>query len=78
MTLPQAKKAFREAVGYDMPASFTFMGSALIFMVKEMRLMFKWFADTGYGADIKALRREVPEMQDFGTWVRESSGFRKE
>jgi uncharacterized protein YbjT (DUF2867 family) len=78
VTLVQAKKVFKEVIGYDMPANFTFMGSALIFMVKELGTMFRWFKDAGYGADIKALRKEVPELQDFGTWLKESSGFRKQ
>lgn len=78
LTLLEAKRKFREAVGSDMPANFTFMGSVLMFMVKELGTMFKWFADTGYGADILSLRKEVPELQDFGTWLRESSGFRKQ
>ena len=76
LTLVQAKTAFKEAVGYDMPTNFTFMGSAILFMVKEVGTMFKWFRDVGYGADIKALRKDVPKLQDFGTWLKESSGFK--
>jgi uncharacterized protein YbjT (DUF2867 family) len=78
LTLPQAKEVFKEAIGYDMPANFQFMGSALLFMMKELGTMFQWFADVGYGADIKALRKEEPKLQDFGTWLKESSGFRKQ
>ena len=78
LTLPQAKKVFKDVIGYDMPATFQFMGSALLFMVKELGTMFKWFGDVGYGADIKALRKEEPKLQDFGTWLRESSEFRKQ
>lgn len=78
LTLPQAKEKFREVVGYEMPARFTFMGTALLWMVKELGTMFRWFREVGYGADIPSLRKEVPELQDFGTWLSESSGFRKQ
>jgi hypothetical protein len=42
-------------------------------MMKDMRLMFNWFNDEGCGADIKAPRQEEPSMQDFGTWLRDTS-----
>lgn len=78
LTLAQAKKKFRDAMGYDMPVTFGFLGSAAMFMVKELGNMFKWFNDVGYGADIQALRKEEPKLQDFGTWLKESSAFKKQ
>jgi uncharacterized protein YbjT (DUF2867 family) len=75
LTLPQAKEVFKKAVGYDMPATFQFLGSAVLYMVKEMGTMFKWFHDVGYGIDIQALRKEEPKLQDFETWLKESSDF---
>jgi len=78
LTLPQAKKVFKETLGTEMPSTYQFVGSALLWAVKELGTMFKWFADVGYGVDIQALRREEPKLQDFGTWLRESSGFRKQ
>jgi len=77
LTLTQAKKVFKDSLGYDAPTTFQFVGSAIMFMVKEVGVMFKWFADVGYGADIQALRKEEPKLQDFGTWLKESSGFKK-
>jgi uncharacterized protein YbjT (DUF2867 family) len=78
LTLEQAKKVFKETLGYDMPETFWFVGSGIKFMVKEMGTMFAWFKDEGYGADIPALRKEEPRLQDFGTWLKESSQFKKE
>ena len=78
LTLSQAKEVFKEAMGYDMPTTYGFLGSAVLFMVKEMGTMFKWFGDAGYRADVKALRKEEPKLQDFGTWLKESSGFKKQ
>jgi len=77
LTLPQAKKVFREVIGYEMPSTYQFVGSFFCYMVKELGLMFQWFADVGFGADVKALRKEEPKLQDFSMWLKESSGFRK-
>lgn len=37
--------------------------------------MFEWFRTGWFGADIEALREEVPELQDFKTRLKEDSGF---
>lgn len=78
LTLEQAKKVFKESIGYDMPANFGFLGSVVLFMVKEIGTMFKWFGDVGYGVNIAALRKEEPKLQDFGTWLKESSAFKQQ
>jgi hypothetical protein len=61
-----------------MPETFGIVGSAMKFMVKEVGVMFRWFKTDGYGADIQALRKEEPRLQDFGTWLKETSGFKKQ
>lgn len=38
----------------------------------DLGKMVRWFAAEGYGADIKALRVEHPELQSFGDWLDES------
>jgi len=77
LTLDQGKKIFKEVVGYDMPETFRFVGTAINFMIKEVRAMFAWFKEAGYGADIPKLRMEEPELQDFSKWLKESSKFPK-
>ncbi|MFQ5595528.1 MAG: NmrA/HSCARG family protein [Anaerolineae bacterium] len=39
---------------------------------EDMALMYEWFADTGYAADINGLRRDFPEVKwhDFEAWAR--------
>ena len=34
----------------------------------EMTLMFKWFQDVGYHADIAAVRQELPRLMNFQRW----------
>lgn len=53
------------------------MGQGIKFFGGEFGKMFEWFRTDGYGVDIQALRREYPALQDFGTWLREDSGFRQ-
>ncbi|KFZ01458.1 hypothetical protein V500_00761 [Pseudogymnoascus sp. VKM F-4518 (FW-2643)] len=77
LTLAEAKKVFKESLGYKMPETFGFMGWVIKFFVKELGTMFAWFKDEGYGADIQALREEEPRLQDFGTWLKETSQFSK-
>jgi len=61
-----------------MPQTFDFVGSGIKYMVKEMGKMFKWFQTDGFGADIEALRKEEPKLQDFAAWLKDTSGFRKQ
>lgn len=78
LTLEQGKKVFKESLGTDMPETWGFVGAGIKMASKEMGTMFNWFAEEGYGADIKALRKEEPALQDFGTWLKETSGFKKQ
>lgn len=78
LTLEQGKKVFKDTLGYDMPETYGFVGSGLKYMMGELGNMFNWFKTNGYGADIQALRKEEPKLQDFGTWLKESSGFKKQ
>lgn len=38
-------------------------------MGREWAVMFRWFEDHGYEADIDALRREHPALTSFGQWL---------
>ncbi|KAK4161687.1 hypothetical protein QBC43DRAFT_323091 [Cladorrhinum sp. PSN259] len=77
LTLGEAKDKFKKAIGKNMPQSYTILGRGLLFAIKEMGNMFQWFEDEGYGANIQARRKEVPELQDFEKWLKEDSGYVK-
>ncbi len=34
----------------------------------EMAVMFRWFQDVGYRADVTALRQELPRLMSFERW----------
>jgi uncharacterized protein YbjT (DUF2867 family) len=76
LNFKEAKKVFKETLGYNMPETFGFVGSGIKFAVKEMGTMFSWFKTDGYGANIQQCRQEEPKLQDFKTWLKNSSGFK--
>jgi len=78
LNISQGRKAFKGALQYKLPETFGFVGAGIKLMSAEMGTMFSWFKSDGYGADIPALRKEEPQLQDFGQWLKETSGFRKE
>jgi uncharacterized protein YbjT (DUF2867 family) len=73
LNLEGGKEVFKETTGKDMPETWGFVGMGIKFMIGEMGTMFKWFETDGYGADIPTLRKEEPKLQNFGTWLRNSS-----
>ncbi|KAI0455255.1 hypothetical protein F5B21DRAFT_503554 [Xylaria acuta] len=66
---------FQLVTGQPAPATFSFVGSALTFMVPELRAMISWFSSDGYRADIKARRADYPDLLTFGRWLEEESPF---
>lgn len=78
LTFAQAEQVFKEILGFDIPVTFAIVGSGMKYMLKEMGTMFAWFAVEGFGADIPALRKEEPRLQDLRTWLKESSNFKRQ
>ena len=77
LTYSQASAIFREKTGHDFPQTYTLLARVLLYFVKELGTMFKWFGAEGYGADVEACRKELPELQDFGSWVETRSAWKK-
>jgi hypothetical protein len=62
--------AYKAAKGSNMPVAYGIFGKAVCLMVKEMGLMFTWFNQHGYTADIAKLKGMHPGLKDFTTWVK--------
>lgn len=77
LTFEQASAVFREKTGRPAPATYSFLGSALMWGVKELGTMFRWFATDGYHTDIPALRKEHPGLLTLGDWIEKKSAFVK-
>lgn len=76
LTFEEMNACFEKVLGFPIPATYGFFGSALKWAVAEMSVMINWFADEGYGVDIESLKREEPQLCDFETWLRERSGWK--
>ncbi|KAK0611928.1 hypothetical protein B0T14DRAFT_531288 [Immersiella caudata] len=72
LSLDEHKEVFKRVTGTDLPQTFTILGKLLMWAMKDMGNMFRWFSAEGYGADIEARRKEIP-TQNFEAWLRESS-----
>ncbi|KAI1745812.1 hypothetical protein F4680DRAFT_113948 [Xylaria scruposa] len=75
LTLADARSIFRKVAGLQLPQAWTIVGHGARWMSKDVGRMFGFFEKTGYGVDIQKLKAEEPRVQDFETWLRESSKF---
>jgi uncharacterized protein YbjT (DUF2867 family) len=75
LTYEEMATVFRQKIGRDVPTTFRFPVWLMMKAVKELGVMFQWFYDEGYGADVAALRKMHPGLKDFGTWLQTESGF---
>ncbi|KAI1773610.1 NAD(P)-binding protein [Hypoxylon cercidicola] len=71
----QLNASFTKATGSPAPVSYWFFGSALTYMVTEVSLMIQWFASDGYKADVRARRKDHPEMLTMEKWLAKESSF---
>ncbi|OLN81936.1 NmrA-like family domain-containing protein-like protein 1 [Colletotrichum chlorophyti] len=78
ITYEKAREVFKKVVGSEMPQTYTFLGQGMLWAISDMGKMFEFFKREGYGADIQLLRKEEPRLQNFETWLRESSGWKNE
>ncbi|KAJ7095478.1 hypothetical protein C8R43DRAFT_1049386 [Mycena crocata] len=73
LTPRDLEEGWREVFGVELRPDMM-GGSALSWAVKtatkDLRLMFKFFNDVGYNADIPAAREMYPEMKDWRTFLR--------
>ncbi|KAJ7183418.1 hypothetical protein C8R46DRAFT_1066949 [Mycena filopes] len=73
LTPKDLEEGWREVLGVEMRPDLM-GGSALSWAVKsatkDLRLMFKFFNDVGYNADIPAVRKIHPEIKDWKTFLR--------
>ncbi|KAI9718316.1 MAG: hypothetical protein M1828_006780 [Chrysothrix sp. TS-e1954] len=75
MTNAELQAGFERLTKEGMAPTYGFIGKALMYVAKELRLMTEWFAREGYGADVKACREENPDMLDLRSWLASESKF---
>jgi len=77
LSFAEATKIFRDKTGSPAPATYSFLGSGMLWGIKEMGTMFSWFRDEGYGANISELKKEHPGLLTLGDWIEKKSAFAK-
>jgi len=77
LSYAEANKVFKEKLGYDLPTTFAFIGTAIMWGVADVGKMFSWFYTDGYGADIKKLKTTHPGLLSFGEWLEKEGKFVK-
>ncbi|KAK0610599.1 nucleoside-diphosphate-sugar epimerase family protein [Bombardia bombarda] len=75
VTLEQAGRIFQARTGKKLVGTYGLLTRAILAMVKDMGLMFRWFYDVGYAADVKELKKTYPGLKDFGTWLETESDW---
>ncbi|OQE13493.1 hypothetical protein PENFLA_c047G07359 [Penicillium flavigenum] len=75
LTFQQMSDIFKDLTGKDVPTTFRIPVWLMMAAVKDLGVMFKWFRDEGYGADIPALKELNPSLKTFGDWLKEDSQF---
>jgi hypothetical protein len=56
-----------------MPGSYEFLANGLLWAIADVKLMFKWFADEGYAANIPEVKNVYPELLEWASWLEKES-----
>ncbi|KAL4886411.1 hypothetical protein BJY04DRAFT_213179 [Aspergillus karnatakaensis] len=73
LTYTQFAETFRRKTGEELTGTFRIAASLLMAMMKDFGYMFRWFHDEGYKADVEEVRRVLPGVKDFGSWLESDS-----
>lgn len=78
LTYGQADEIFKSKTGGGcMPTTFGAVARLGLWASRDLGLMFRFFRDEGFGADVAEVRRMKPEVMGFGEWLERKSGFVK-
>ena len=77
LTYDQAVDVFKQKTGQALPTTYDTIAKAILWAVKDVGLMFKWFGMSGFDADIPALRKMHPGMLTFGKWLQQKSTWKQ-
>lgn len=73
MSFEDVRTAFREVAKKELPMTWAVVAKSVLWWVPEAKASFEWFRECGYRADIEGLRKLEPGLQDFKSWLKESS-----
>lgn len=74
ITLERVQEIYKEQKGdAELPMVPDEVATGILEANYDMRMMFEFFVEEGYGADVEALRREFPGLLDYKAWLAEES-----
>lgn len=76
LSLQEMQDIFHQTTGEKLPQTYSILAHPVLWWMEEARQSFEWFRTVGYGANIKSLRQETPELQTFEQWLRQSSQWK--
>ena len=65
LTQAEAAQIFMNTLGRSMPTSYGFFATFIPYTIPDLKFMFTWFCEVGYGTDVAKCRRMSPKIQDF-------------
>ena len=77
LTYEQANEIFKSKVGHSMPTTYAPLVTGALWMMKDVRVMFEFFQEQGFGTDIPELQKKFPQIRGFGEWLETSSAWPK-
>ncbi|RGP61389.1 hypothetical protein FLONG3_10545 [Fusarium longipes] len=76
LSFSELERIFEGVVGQKLPQTYRAVSWPILFLVKDASQSFEWFRTAGWKADIDDLRRQEPSLQNFETWLRDSSRWK--
>ena len=77
LTFAQMSKMFRDKTGQEVPTTYSFLVSTIMWMIKDFGYMVRWFKTDGYGASVVECKAQLPELLDFATYLETESAWKK-
>lgn len=77
LTFNQMSKIFKEKTGQEVPTTYGFLVSIILWLSKEFGYMVRWFKTDGYGASVAECKAQLPELLDFATYLETESAWKK-
>ena len=77
LTYEQAADIFKQQTGQPMPSTYGIIARTLLWAIKDLGIMFKWFGTDGFDADIQAAKQLHPGMLSFQDWLQQKSAWKK-
>ena len=76
LTFGEANEIFKAKVGRDLPTTFGFLSTLMLWLVRDVRLMFNFFDRSGFQVNIEEVKK-LSAVSTFSQWLDHSSFMKK-